>query len=95
MNAFEKLQAEIAKLQAENMALKQAQSARLKFKRSDKSEAIMLTGLRRFPVTFFEEEWAKVFSMKDAYEQFTAANPLSDAERARLKAIAQLNKETH
>ena len=91
----EQMLAAIAKLQAENAALKQAQSARLKFKRSDKSEAIMLTGLRRFPVTFFEEEWAKVFNMKEAYEQFVEANQLSDAERARLKAIAAMNKETH
>ena len=91
----EQMLAAIAKLQAENAALKQAQSARLKFKRSDKSEAIMLTGLRRFPVTFFEEEWAKVFNMKEAYEQFVEANQLSDAERARLKAIAAMNKESH
>lgn len=91
----EQMLAAIAKLQAENAALKQAQSARLKFKRSDKSEAIMLTGLRRFPVTFFEEEWVKVFNMKEAYEQFVKANQLSDAERARLKAIAAMNKESH
>lgn len=92
---MQQLQEQLAKLQAENNALKQAQTARLKFKRSDKSEAIMLTGLRKFPITFYEKEWAQVFTLAKAYEDFTRANPLSDAERTRLQSIAKLSKETH
>jgi len=52
----------LEKLMAENLALKKNASARYKVKKSDKSDGIMLLGLRRFPVTFFPEEWKVIYS---------------------------------
>lgn len=32
--------------------------------------AVQLNGIRRFPVTFYKDEWATIFSMKDQIESF-------------------------
>jgi len=56
------MEAELKKLMAENEVLKKRASARYKVKKSDKSEGIMLLGLRKFPVTFFPEEWKVIYS---------------------------------
>lgn len=81
-------QQELLALRAENAKLKTQATAKLKFSRSDKSETIILSGLRRFPVSFYEKEWAVIFSMKDAYESWLKSNLLSDDQREHLKAIA-------
>ena len=32
--------------------------------------AVQLNGIRRFPVTFYKDEWSTIFSMKDQIEAF-------------------------
>jgi hypothetical protein len=32
--------------------------------------AVQLNGIRRFPVTFYKDEWSTIFSMKDQIESF-------------------------
>lgn len=32
--------------------------------------AVQLNGIRRFPVTFYKDEWSTIFSMKDQIETF-------------------------
>jgi len=32
--------------------------------------AVQLNGIRKFPVTFYKDEWATIFSMKDQIESF-------------------------
>lgn len=61
----EQMQSELAKLRAENAALKQAKSSGVIIKRSDKSEGIMVLGLRKFPITFYADEWETLFASAD------------------------------
>ncbi len=35
---------------------------------------VSLYGIRRFPVTFYLEEWERIFEMKDAIETFMKTN---------------------
>lgn len=64
---------EIARLKGENAQLKANQTKALQLKVSDKG-AVMLLGLRRFPVTFYAQEWNKILAIKDRIEAFIEAN---------------------
>lgn len=65
----------IAKLQADNARLKAGMTAKNKLgiKVSEKG-AVMVLGVRKFPVTFYAEEWARILAIKDQIEAFIVAN---------------------
>lgn len=69
------MQAEIARLQAQNQALLAARAARSKisFKVSEKG-ALSVYGLQRFPVTLYREQWERIFAHSDDFKAFIAAN---------------------
>ena len=35
---------------------------------------VQINGIRRFPVTFYKNEWEQIFGMKDEIEQFIVDN---------------------
>lgn len=64
------LQAEVERLRAENEALKtKKQSGALELRVSQKG-AVSLYGLRRFPVTFYTDEWTRILDMGDEIRAF-------------------------
>ena len=69
----EDLQAELAKLRAENEALKKAGSRGISLKVSQKG-AVSLYGMGRFPVTLYKEQWMKILEMSDTIRAFIADN---------------------
>jgi len=44
--------------------------------------AVQLNGIRKFPVTFYKDEWATIFSMKDEIETFIQQNETQLAVKA-------------
>lgn len=64
----EELRAELARLKAENEALKQA-GPELRLQVSAKG-AVSLYGLRRFPATFYADEWERILGMSDEIRAF-------------------------
>jgi len=74
MASEEDLQAEIAKLRAENEALKKpAGRGQMSLKVSEKG-ALSVYGLGRFPVTLYREQWEKLLGMADQIRQFIQEN---------------------
>lgn len=65
--------AELERLRAENEALKAKPGRGLSLKVSEKG-AVSLYGLRRFPVTFYADEWEKLLGMADDIRRFAAEN---------------------
>ena len=66
-------QAELARLRAENEALKAKQTKALRLQVSQKG-AVSLYGIRRFPVTFYADEWDVILNMSDEIRTFIAEN---------------------
>jgi hypothetical protein len=68
--------AELARLQAENEALK-AKTARkvrpITLKVSEK-KAVSVYGLHRFPVTLYKEQWKRLLSVSEEIQSFIASN---------------------
>ncbi len=62
-------QAELARLRAENEALKAQQSKGLRLQVSQKG-AVSLYGLGRFPVTLYKEQWESVLGMAGEIRAF-------------------------
>lgn len=77
--ADEDLQAELARLRAENESLKQRRNAAISMKVSEKG-AVSVYGLGRFPVTLYQEQWQKLLASADDIKSFIEEN------RSRLKA---------
>ena len=77
--------AELARLQAENQALKAAnlRTGRISFKVSEKG-AVSVYGLGRFPVTLYREQWERLVGQVPALEAFIRDN----ASRLSMKAAA-------
>ena len=73
--------AEIARLKAENEALKSRSSSGgvLSMKVSEKG-ALSIYGMGRFPVTLYKEQWLKLLGIADEIKKFIADN------NSRLKA---------
>lgn len=70
----EQMQAEIARLVAENSKLKAAGvAAKLTAKVSDKG-AVSIYGMGRFPVTLYAQQWARLFAHREQIEAFIEAN---------------------
>ena len=78
------LEAELARLRAENAALKAAPAARTFIKVSDKG-AVSVYGLGRFPVTLYQEQWLKVLAMGGEIQTFIRDN----ADKLSLKGEKQ------
>ncbi|HVY91526.1 MAG TPA: hypothetical protein VHA14_02210 [Bryobacteraceae bacterium] len=71
--ADEDLQAELARLRAENEALKQKRGGSTSMKVSEKG-AVSVYGLGRFPVTLYQEQWQKLLGMADDIKAFIEEN---------------------
>jgi hypothetical protein len=76
--AEEDVQAELARLRAENEALKQRRTGNISMKVSEKG-AVSVYGLGRFPVTLYQEQWAKLLAAAEEIKAFIEDN------RAQLK----------
>ena len=67
------LQAEIARLQAENDRLKGRSERGITLKVSEKG-ALSVYGLGRFPVTLYKEQWRRVLAMATEIEAYIQEN---------------------
>ncbi|MGA2715673.1 MAG: hypothetical protein ABSG41_21445 [Bryobacteraceae bacterium] len=76
--ADEDIQAELARLRAENESLKQRRNSAVSFKVSEKG-AVSVYGLGRFPVTLYQEQWQKLLALSDQIKAFI------DENRSKLK----------
>ena len=77
--ADEDVQAELARLRAENELLKQRRNTAVTMKVSEKG-GISVYGLGRFPVTLYQEQWTKLLAMAEEIKAFIEEN------RSKLKA---------
>jgi hypothetical protein len=77
--AGEDVQAELARLRAENEALKQRRNTAVSMKVSEKG-GVSVYGLGRFPVTLYQEQWTKLLAMAEEIKSFIEEN------RSKLKA---------
>jgi hypothetical protein len=69
----EDIQAEVARLKAENERLKGQQAKGLSLKVSEKG-ALSVYGLGRFPVTLYKEQWTKLLAVSDDIKAFLKEN---------------------
>jgi hypothetical protein len=69
----DELKAELARLKAENEALK-AKEKRGTYLRVSEKGGVSLYGMRRFPITFYREEWERILGMADEITAFIAQN---------------------
>jgi hypothetical protein len=65
----EEMQAELERLRAENESLKAKRSRETRLQVSQKG-AVSLYGIRRFPVTFYADEWDTILGMADEIRTF-------------------------
>ena len=63
------VQAELARLKAENEKLKRQQASSLRLKVSAKG-ALSVYGLGRFPVTLYKEQWARLLENAEDIRAF-------------------------
>ena len=71
--ADEDVQTELARLRAENEALKKKRNTATSMKVSEKG-AVSVYGLGRFPVTLYQEQWLKLLLMSDDIKTFIEEN---------------------
>lgn len=71
--ADEDVQAELARLRAENETLKQRRNSAVSMKVSEKG-AVSVYGLGRFPVTLYQEQWTKLLAMTEQIKAFIEDN---------------------
>lgn len=69
----EEMRVELERLRAENEALKKGGPRGLSLRVSEKG-GVSLYGIRRFPVTFYADEWEKVLGMADEIRRFVGEN---------------------
>ena len=67
----EDLQAKVARLEAENAELK-AKEKRGTYLRVSEKGGASLYGMRRFPITFYREEWERILAMSAEIRAFLA-----------------------
>ena len=63
------MQAEIARLKAENARLSKSKGNGISMKVSEKG-GVSVYGLGRFPVTLYKEQWAKLLDMAEEIRSF-------------------------
>jgi hypothetical protein len=71
--ADENPQAELARLRAENEALKSRARKGISLRVSDKG-GVSVYGLGRFPVTLYKEQWLKLLDVTDEIRAFIRDN---------------------
>jgi len=74
--AEESIEAKLARLEAENQALKQQverKPGELRLKVSEKG-GLSIYGLGRFPVTLYKEQWNRLLEHADEIREFLKAN---------------------
>ena len=69
----EEMQAELARLQAENAALKSRAARAVSLRVSEKG-GVSVYGLGRFPVTLYKEQWTKLLDIADDIRTFLKEN---------------------
>jgi hypothetical protein len=69
----EDMKAELERLRAENEALKSQKKEGLRLQVSQKG-AVSLYGIRRFPVTFYADEWDLILGQTDEIRAFIREN---------------------
>jgi hypothetical protein len=69
----DELKAELARLKAENEALK-AKEKRATYLRVSEKGGVSLYGMRRFPITFYREEWERILALGDEIREFLRAH---------------------
>lgn len=69
----EQLIAEVARLKAENAALKAGPQRKLGFKISEKG-AISVTGMGQFPVTLYRGQWLRILEVAEDLKAFINAS---------------------
>lgn len=67
--ADDDLRAEVERLRAENEALKSKKGRELQLKVSQKG-AVSVYGIRRFPITFYADEWDTLLGMSEEIRKF-------------------------
>ena len=65
--------AELERLRAENEALKAKATKERRLKVSEKG-GVSIYGIRRFPITFYADEWDILLGMEDEIRKFIAEN---------------------
>ena len=74
--AEESIEAKLARLEAENQALKQQverKPGELRLKVSEKG-GLSIYGLGRFPVTLYKEQWSRLLDYAEEIREFLKAN---------------------
>ena len=71
--ANDEAQTELERLRAENAALKSRMAKGVTLKVSEKG-GVSVYGLGRFPVTLYQEQWAKLLAMADDIRNFIREN---------------------
>ncbi len=74
--AEESIEAKLARLEAENQALKQQverKPGELRLKVSEKG-GLSIYGLGRFPVTLYKEQWTRLLDYADEIREFLKAH---------------------
>ena len=69
----DEMRRELARLKAENEALKAKERRGTRLQVSEKG-GVSLYGLRRFPITFYKEEWERILGMADEIHAFMRDN---------------------
>lgn len=77
MSSNQELEAELARLKAENEKLKaggaKPSRGEISFKVSEKG-AVSVYGMGRFPVTLYKEQWLRLLEKSNDLREFIAAN---------------------
>jgi hypothetical protein len=73
MTEGDDLRRELERLKAENEALKAKERRGTHLRVSEKG-AVSLYGLRRFPITFYREEWDRILDLADEIRAFIHEN---------------------
>jgi pyridoxal biosynthesis lyase PdxS len=71
----DQMKAELERLKAENAKLMNQASEGLAVKISEKTGAVMVIGLGRFPVTLYASQWLKLLATQDKIKAVCAKAP--------------------
>jgi hypothetical protein len=69
----DEMRRELERLKAENEALKAKEKRGTRLQVSEKG-GVSLYGMRRFPITFYKEEWERILEMADEIRSFMREN---------------------